>query len=414
MSHGLNSGEMQKKNRTLVFQTLLEKGSMSRTALAAQVGLQKATITNIINSFQEIGIICVDGDSASGRRSEAIRLALDGLGILSLGVTRKDYQISLYSLEGKLLSHSRYRFGPGEKERFGEVFRRMKDEVCDFADRYGRNKILGVSLAVPGPYIIDREDGGRAIFSVSGFPELGCVDMQARLEDALGIPVFMKHDAKLSAFAEWKNLPEVKRDPNAGLVVIRSRGYGIGAGIVINGRIVEGRTGIAGEVGHMGVSLLREGSPGSWEHFAGCESACMYVQERLFEFPDGPLTEASTYTQILEARKNGDELADWAVKKMGWMLGYGIANLVYIINPDCIIIGEDYPQDEVFLGIVRDAVRRRLQLGEAGEVPIRGTALSDDSFLLGGYYYVLGRMIREDTIVEKVRAALTKDQNGDQ
>ena len=57
MRRGMNSGEMQKNNRMLVFRTLLENGSMTRTELASCIGLQKATITNIINEFLELGIV---------------------------------------------------------------------------------------------------------------------------------------------------------------------------------------------------------------------------------------------------------------------------------------------------------------------------------------------------------------------
>lgn len=51
----------------------------------------------------------------------------------------------------------------------------------------------------------------------------------------------------------------------------------------------------------------------------------------------------------LKRIKHGDELADWAVSKVTWMLGYGIANIIYIINPDCIIIGPDYQTRKILL-----------------------------------------------------------------
>ena len=107
MNRGMNSTEMQKNNRTLVFKTLLEGGSMTRTELAAESGLQKATITNIINEFLEMGIIATNGDTASGRRGEQIYLKLDGIYIMSMGITIKDFQIGDYTLNGKQVSHSR-------------------------------------------------------------------------------------------------------------------------------------------------------------------------------------------------------------------------------------------------------------------------------------------------------------------
>ena len=104
----MNSSEMQKNNRTLVFKTLLENERMTRTRLASEIGLQKANITNIINEFLEMGIIAIDGDLASGRRGENIRLKLDGIYIMSIAITRKDYQIGIFSLSGVQLQHVRY------------------------------------------------------------------------------------------------------------------------------------------------------------------------------------------------------------------------------------------------------------------------------------------------------------------
>ena len=71
MKRGMNSSEMQKNNRALVFRTLLENGSITRSDLAATLNLQKATITNIINDFYELNIVEVDGDAAAGRRGES-------------------------------------------------------------------------------------------------------------------------------------------------------------------------------------------------------------------------------------------------------------------------------------------------------------------------------------------------------
>ena len=401
MAQGLNSAEMQRKNRTLVFQTLLEQGSMSRTRLAEQVGLQKPTITNIINEFLEMKIVRVDGEEASGRRSEKLAPVLDGIGILSLSLSRKDYQIGVYELGGTRVCGRRYRFAKGERLR--DAFDAFKKEAREVMEEYGSDRILSISLAVPGPYIIDREHGGKAYFNVSGFEDLSEIDVQGEMEEALGSPVYMKHDAKLSAYAEWMHSDIARQDPNASMIVIRSRGFGIGAGLVINGRIVEGRTGTAGEIGHMGISYLQKSTAGTLEYRAGCESAVIYMKERLFEFPGSPLAEDSTYQDILDAYHAGDPLASWVMDKLAWMLGYGIANIVYVLNPDVIILGPDYPGDEAFLQQVRDAVRSLTQLPGAERVTIRYSDISDDSFLLGGFYYVREKLLREDRLIDRVR-----------
>lgn len=403
MNRGMNSAEMQKNNRTLVVKRLLENGSMTRTELASEIGLQKATITNIINEFLEIGIVATDGDSASGRRGENICLKLDGIYIMSMGITRKDYQIGIYSLGGKQKAHVRKQFR--KEEDIHIVMAQLKRGALDLENEFGKKNIAGVSLAVPGLYIHKNSDG-TDLFEVSEFEQLSQVDIRAELEEALGLPIMMKHDAKLAAYAEWRNAREAQEDKNASLIVIRSRGYGIGAGIVLNGKIVEGQLGIAGEIGHMGINYnkkrFQNESSGTFEYCAGTESAIRYMLERLYEYPNSVLHEDSTYADIVNAYRRKDPLAVYAIEKMAWMLGYGIANIVYLINPDCIILGLDYPDTEEFIEKVKQVVKQFVHPLVWENMSIRYSRLSEDSFLLGGYYYALERLYRENLILEKI------------
>lgn len=407
MKRGMNSSEMQKNNRLLVFKTLLENGSMTRTALASEIGLQKATITNIINEFLEMGIIAIDGDAASGRRGENICLKIDDIYIMSIGITRKDYQIIVFSLMGESVSHIRYRFG--KSEDIYSVLQNMKKSVLKCFDKFGKNRIVGICLAVPGLYIT-KPSGENETFQITEFEEFNQVNIRSELEEALGVPVMIKHDAKLAAYAEWRNAAEAQEDEHASLIVIRSRGFGIGAGIVINGKIIEGQLGIAGEIGHMGINYngkkTENGYLGSYEYCAGTESVVRYVGERMYEYPESVLDENSTYQEVAEAYKNGDPLAVYAMEKMAWMLGYGIANIIYVINPDCIILGPDYPDMDSFIAKVKEAIEFFVPEMVINSSSLRYSSLSEDSFLLGGYYYVLEELYKEDIILEKIKNVL--------
>jgi len=405
MKRGMNSNEMQKNNRMLVFKMLLESGSMTRTDLAAGMGLQKATITNIVNEFLEMGIIAADGDLAAGSRGEHIGLKLDGIYIMSIGITRKDYQIGIFSLDGRRADCVRYGFD--REEDIYSVVDRLKEDVRERAEKFGKGHIVGVCLAVPGLFIKRKSDEDE-MFRVTEFEQLSQVKVRAELEEVLGLPVLIKHDAKLAAYAEWRNADEVREDKNVSLIVIRSRGFGIGAGIVINGKIVEGQVGIAGEIGHMGVNYNgkqnQNAGHGTLEYCAGTESAVRYMMERLYEFPNSPLNEKSTYQDIVLAYQENDPLAVWAIEKMAWMLGYGIANIVYTINPDCIILGQDYPAADSFIDKVNRVVKQFVHPSVGETVSVRYSRLSEDSFLLGGYYYVLEQLYKENSILDKIRA----------
>ena len=403
MRRGMNSMEMQKNNRILVFKTLQEKGMMTRAELAVELNLQKATITNIINEFFEMGIVEVNGETAAGRRGEKLNLKLDDIYTMSIGITRKDYQLAIFDLSGNMIKHSCCNF---QKENgFREIVENLKADAVKMANEYGNNRILGICLAVPGLFI-NRPEKNEEIFMVSEFEELSQINVKAELEKALGRKVMIKHDAKLSADAEWRCAEEIKGQERGSLVVVRSRGFGIGTGCVVNGNIMNGHLGLAGEGGYMGINYNQaRGNKGTFEYCAGSESAARYVKERLFEFPDTILNEKSTYLEVFDAYRKGDALATWAVHKVAWMLGYGIANIIYLINPDCIIIGPDYPDTKDFVNKIREAIRNFVPAFVEENASIRYSKISQDSFLLGGFYYTFDNLCRRDNIFDLIRSA---------
>lgn len=403
MRRGMNSMEMQKNNRILVFKTLQEKGMMTRAELAVELNLQKATITNIINEFFEMGIVEVNGETAAGRRGEKLNLKLDDIYTMSIGITRKDYQLAIFDLSGNMIKHSCCNF---QKENgFREIVENLKADAVKMANEYGNNRILGICLAVPGLFI-NRPEKNEEIFMVSEFEELSQINVKAELEKALGRKVMIKHDAKLSAYAEWRCAEEIKGQERGSLVVVRSRGIGIGTGCVVNGNIMNGHLGLAGEGGYMGINYNQaRGNKGTFEYCAGSESAARYVKERLFEFPDTILNEKSTYLEVFDAYRKGDALATWAVHKVAWMLGYGIANIIYLINPDCIIIGPDYPDTKDFVNKIREAIRNFVPAFVEENASIRYSKISQDSFLLGGFYYTFDNLCRRDNIFDLIRSA---------
>ena len=403
MRRGMNSMEMQKNNRILVFKTLQEKGMMTRAELAVELNLQKATITNIINEFFEMGIVEVNGETAAGRRGEKLNLKLDDIYTMSIGITRKDYQLAIFDLSGNMIKHSCCNF---QKENgFREIVENLKADAVKMANEYGNNRILGIRLAVPGLFI-NRPEKNEEIFMVSEFEELSQINVKAELEKALGRKVMIKHDAKLSAYAEWRCAEEIKGQERGSLVVVRSRGFGIGTGCVVNGNIMNGHLGLAGEGGYMGINYNQaRGNKGTFEYCAGSESAARYVKERLFEFPDTILNEKSTYLDVFDAYRKGDALATWAVHKVAWMLGYGIANIIYLINPDCIIIGPDYPDTKDFVNKIREAIRNFVPAFVEENASIRYSKISQESFLLGGFYYTFDNLCRRDNIFDLIRSA---------
>lgn len=403
MQQGINSAEMQKSNRNLVLKLLMENGSMTRSEIARQTGLQKATITNIINEFLELGILHTGQDSGSGHRGELLRLRDDSGHILSLDVNRKDYRICLFALDGSKVASLRKPLVIPDAAVFQA---QLLSDVRSILRHAGQKGVLGACVGLPGPFI-RRE---HTIALVSGSELLNSVDIPAVLEQALHIPMISEHDARLSAYAEWKEYEKTGQKSLSSLVTLHSIGQGVGCGIVVNGKMIRGHMGIAGEIGHMGINFNAghgtDPANGRYEYYSGTESALRYVRERLFEFPNTILHEYSTYPEIMEAYRAGDPLAVYAMEKMAWMLGYGIANLVYLLNPDQIILGEAYPSYQPFLDRVWKSVCSVVHPSILEGCTLRFSQL-EDSILLGGYHLVLEKSFRDNSILDYIRGEMS-------
>ena len=293
-----------------------------------------------------------------------------------------------------------------------DILAQMKADGLQLLNKYGRKRFIGISMGLPGPYI--RPVGcapSEERMLVSGFEELSRINLRIELETAWDMEITTEHDAKLQAYAEWKTLQKERKNPSGSLIAVGSVGFGIGAGIIIGGKIVEGQLGVAGEIGHMGINFNGKYSAGqnqgTYEYAAGTDSAVRYMRERLYEFPDSPLSDDSSYQEILSAYHSGDPLAVYAVHKMAWMLGYGLANMIYMLNPDCIRIETDYPNSPEFLQKVEESVQRFVLPEIVETISITCSELRENAILLGGYYLILDRLFEENMFLDRIKQVLS-------
>ncbi len=406
---GMNNESMQRSNRNLALKILLEGKPVSRVELARKTSLNKATITNIVNELLDSGIVkydCMQGgaENTEGKGRKAQKLCLDApeAVVLSVRLTRIYYHIQAYSLDGSLLRE--IKGDVAVVDEIEHLIDNLYRDIDQLVEMYGADKILGLCLALPGPYV----RGVHSIAMVTGFEKLSHIDIQELLEQHYAFPVFSEHDAKLAAFAEWKQIDHMQAKSKHCLLGIQSIGLGIGSGIIIDGKIMQGAQGIAGEIGHMGINItgpkFDNGIRGTFEYYAGMDSVRNYVLERMHEFPKTELSEDTDYATIKKAYLEGEPLALYAFKKLAWYLGYGLANQIFIINPDIIIIGTDYPDDARFIQDVKQAIKEMVQPQICENLEIRASILKPDPTMLGCYYRVVERLLSADEMLDRLKA----------
>ena len=264
----------------------------------------------------------------------------------------------------------------------------IAEQVAELLDaakgaRLGSPRAIGI--AVPGPLNVFTGTVMAAphVAAWNAFP------LRARLEKALGRAVIVENDANAWALGEfWRGSARGRRD-----VVLLTLGTGVGGGLIIGGRLVHGRSGMAAELGH--VTVEPDGMPcdcgshGCLEAYASTSGLRGLVEQRLgvrrgAKLPDELLDHEGNFSvrRMTALARHGDKLAREIFAVAGRYLGIAIASFLNTFNPELIVIGGGvggalpYMREEMtkevrlraFTAIAREAKIVRAALGPEGGV----------------------------------------------
>ena len=219
-------------------------------------------------------------------------------------------------------------------------------------------RLCSIGISCGGP--LDAQEG--LILSPPNLPKWERADIFTPLKRAFGVPVMIQNDADACALAEWR-MGAGKGCQN---MIFLTFGTGMGAGLILNGRLYSGTNNLAGEVGH--IRLAEEGpvgygKGGSFEGFCSGGGIADLGRKRAGEALDAgkpPLfcpgredLPRISAKSIAEAMEQGDALAAEIFDTVGEYLGRGISLLVDILNPERIIIGSIYARQ-------REALEKRM------------------------------------------------------
>ena len=247
-------GNLQPDHRTAILDLLHEQGALPRADLAALTGLSPATVSRAIDALRRAGYVrevAVPGDGP-GRPARDVELRTDGAHVVGIDAGGSMLRGVLADLDGTIRRRvARPARDPSDADRLVEDLALVAREAIGFVD--GR-RVLAAAAGVSG--IVDHA-AGRVRMSPD-LPGLDGVDVASRLTDALRIPVEVDNDDLLAAIGE----AAAGAARGATNVVFLSLGYGLGAGILVDGRPVRGSAHAAGAVGFIGAQRLDERASG--------------------------------------------------------------------------------------------------------------------------------------------------------
>ncbi|MEO3975714.1 ROK family transcriptional regulator [Streptomyces sp. CAU 1734] len=372
---------LHRANLERVVRAVRMAGSLTQAEIARSTGLSAATVSNIVRELKEGGTVEVTPTSAGGRRARSISLSGDAGCVVGVDFGHTHLRVAIADLTHRVLAEESEPFAvdASAAEGFDRAERLVKQMIATAGTV--QDKVIGVGLGLPGPI-----DGASGILgSTAMLPGWIGTNPGEEMSGRLGVPVHVDNDANLGALGElvWGAGRGV-RD----LAYIKVAG-GVGAGLVMGGRVYRGPGGTAGEIGHITLDesgpVCRCGNRGCLETFA----AARHVLP-LLHTSHGP---GLTMEEVVRLARQGDPGCRRVIADAGRHIGSGVAVLCNLLNPSRVIIGGDLADaGDLVLGPVGESLARYAIPSAARQLSLVTGALGPRAEVLGALALVLSEM----------------------
>ena len=374
---GQRSETVRRANLSAIVRELHVRGPLSRSELVARTGLTRSAIRALIGELAAGDLVVEEPAVRSGtpgRPSPVVRLLAEDVVVLALEIAVDSLAVAIVGAGGVV--HERRRV---DRPRGHSTVEAVVADLAELARTVrGRRPPdeVPVRIGIAVAAIVSRT-GGLVRFA----PNLGWVDVPLgeRLGEALGlgVPIDVANESDLGALAEFRRGAARGADD----VLYTHAEVGVGGGIIVDGRPLDGVGGYGGEIGHMPINpagrACRCGSIGCWETEVG--------EGALLARAGYPLDGGrAALDAVIADAAAGRPAAIAAIEETGFWLGLGLAGLVNILNPRRVVLGGLFARIHPFVGdIVERGLDRFALVAPRQLVSVVPSTLGVDAPLLG-------------------------------
>jgi predicted NBD/HSP70 family sugar kinase len=398
----LDQTSLRRANLSLVLRSLRDHGARSRSRLATDLGLNKATVSSLVTELSERGLVRQGDVERGGLGRPGMSVELDGRTVCGVGAEINAHHVATFALDltGRLVSERRLsldtvHLGPGEvADRLTGLVHRTFEDIADAGAR-------PVALTVGVAGLVD---AARAV--VTHGPNLGWHDvpvarmLQERLGD-LSCPIVIDNEANLAALAE-----AVPGDPARRDILVIFGEAGVGGGIIADGHLLRGSHGYAGEFGHMIVDPQGRrcgcGRIGCWETVIGLRALLDAAADHDDPIRDPALGLEDRLHEINRRAGLGDTRTLAALEQVGSWVGIGVAALANALNPAAVVLSGYYAEVGHWM---RASIEARLHAGvlapDAGGTRVELSTLGFTAAVRGGATVALESVFNDPVLVER-------------
>lgn len=323
-----------------------------------------------------------------------------------MGIQLEQYKLKVAIFNNQNEKIATYENVPFLMDRDARMVEPLYEMAQQLIDESGiaPEKLLGVGISMPG--LVSSEEGKNFTYFLNEEEPESLEEMLTRKFDK---PVYILNDAKSACLAEFTFSQTVEK--NNFLVI--SMDWGIGLGIVVDGKIHQGSTGFAGEFGHIPLIedglLCHCGKRGCLETMASGVAAVRLAREGIAKGQNTILRELSDHElenldpkTVIDAANKGDQFAINILSEIGMNLGKGIAILIQIFNPELVILEGKFAAAKQFITVpIQQSINTYCMAQLREKTKISLSTLGEDCVLLGSVATVMDNIFRQEKILAK-------------
>jgi len=328
------------RRKKKILMLLYHNDTLSATFIAKKIGVSLPTAISLLKDLSNLKFVEVrgSGESKGGRRPTLFGLKNNSIFVIACELGRYSAKIGIYDSLNQLVA-------PAVDVDTNIDDDKMIDKVYETSmqiineNKIDLDRIFGIGLAMPG--LVDAKQGMNFTIKKNEFR-----NVKERLEKKLGKLVYINNDARMQAYGEFI-FGQAKDYQNA---LIINWNWGVGLGIIINGKLYDGGSGFAGELSHIKFvdqgDLCICGKRGCLETVVSAYVLINKAKEAIKENKVSQLTakfkgneDQLRVEDIIKAAKSGDEFSIALLNSVGQALGMALANTIQLMNPEIIVMG---------------------------------------------------------------------------
>jgi len=375
-------GTSREINRRIVLNLVRSQQPISRADVARLMNVSRGAVTLIVNDLIANKLVYegATGEAVRGRKPTFLYINARRRTVVAADIRASETFVMLADLLGKPLTGvTSFPTARDPTQVVSELASRIKRLLADHAKA---GTCEGIGVVVPGmvEYVTMR---------VLHAPTLGWrnVDLREPLAAATGLRVQVENSGRACALAQMWALGGA--GASEGDVVFVSVSDGIGVGVIMNGELLRGRHNIAGEFGHVALSLdgprCSCGSNGCWEaYISNRATLARYFGRPAHEGPQDAKHQHFTVEDLIVRARGGDAKAIAAIEATARYLGLGLASVINALDPACVHVGGEITLAwDLIEGSVRAALAERVLTPAAAATEIRPVAATEHPRLQG-------------------------------